>query len=301
MRSLDYKLIRALDAVIKTQSFDKASEHLNITQSAISQRIKQLEQQLAQPVLVRSQPLAATALGEKLLRHYRQVRQLEYELIDQVFPEEKDMLVNIAIAVNADSLASWFLPAISPLLKQHAIELDLQVIDELYTHELLKKGEVYAALSSSEKPVTGCKVIEIGDVRYILCATPEFVNKYFSKGLNQSSLTKAPGVEFDQRITMHRDYIEQFYGVESGQYPCHLVRSSEAFVTMALESVAYCLIPHFQAQEYLDDGRLIDLAPDNHLVRTMYWHCWILERGLHKTISENIIQFGRHLLANSDN
>jgi len=297
MRTFDYKLIHALDTVIQEQSFDKAADMLNITQSAISQRIKQLEQVVAQPVLIRSHPPAATSVGQKLLRHFRQVRQLEYDLIEQILPDEADAIVSISIAVNADTLASWFIPAISPLLKKHTLELNLQVCDETRTKDLLKKGEVYAAMSSQSESFTGCKVEHIGEVDYILCATPEFKERYFSKGMNKSSLCKAPGVEFDQRDTMHSDYIEKYYGLKLGDYPCHVMRSSEAFVTMALAGVAYCLLPHTQANQYLADGTLIDLAPDKPLQRSMYWHSWILEKGVYKEISKCIVKYGRELLS----
>ncbi|MGL6164556.1 MAG: LysR family transcriptional regulator, partial [Aeromonas veronii] len=123
MKELDYKLLRALDAVLQEQNFDRAAKSLHITQSAISQRIKQLEQQFAEPLLIRSQPLQATPLGQKLLAHYRQVHQLELELAGELAPDEPQGPIRISIAVNADSLATWFLPAIAPLLKQHPIEL----------------------------------------------------------------------------------------------------------------------------------------------------------------------------------
>jgi LysR family transcriptional regulator (chromosome initiation inhibitor) len=202
--------------------------------------------------------------------------------------------------VNADTLASWFIPALAELLKKHPIELNLQVVDETNTQALLKRGEVYAALSTDSSSINGCKVAAIGCVDYILCASPNFIKQYFPLGLNVASLQRAPGVEFDYRDTMHSDYIEQHYGVRAGAYPRHKLRSSEAFVSMALEGVAYCLLPHFQAIPYLNSGQLIDLAPNQHLPRSLYWHSWILEKGLHKNISSAIVNYGKKLLSKSN-
>ena len=297
MRTLDYKLLHALDLVITLQSFDKAAELLCISQSAISQRIKQLEKNVAQPVLIRSQPIKTTDLGQKLLRHFRQVRQLEYDLVKEISPDNHQTALPVSIAVNADTLASWFIPALAPLLKRYPIELNLQVVGENNTQELLKRGEVFAALSTQKTSFTGCKLAPIGTVEYILCSSIEFKNQYFSKGITMESLHKAPGAEFDQRDTMHSDYIEQHFGVKSGSYPCHLLRSSEAFVDMALQGLAYCLLPHFQANPYLASDKLIDLAPDKHLSRDLYWHSWILEKGLHKKISSAVINYGQNLLS----
>jgi len=139
--------------------------------------------------------------------------------------------------------------------------------------------------------------VAIGTVNYILCANPDFRNKYFKKGLTKAALHQAPGVEFDQRDTMHSDFIEVNYGLKSGDYPCHRLRSSEAFVEMALQGVAYCLLPDFQAKPYLATGQLVDLLPDNHLPRDLYWHSWILEKGLHKKISQAAINYGQKLLS----
>ena len=297
MRPFDYKLIHALDVVIKEHSFEKAAEQLNISQSAVSQRIKTLEEQMAQPVLIRVQPPQPTRIGEMLLRHFRQVRQLEYDLVDQVKPTNQHTTVPISIAVNADTLASWFIPSLTPLLKSYPIELNLQVCDETKTKELLKRGEVYAALSNQSESFTGCKVELIGDIDYILCATPEFHQQYFEEGLNAHTLRFAPCVEFDQHDTMHKDYIADHFGIHQGDYPCHTVRSSEAFVTMALAGVAYCLLPQNQANAYLKQGQLLDLQPEKHLQRTLYWHSWVLEKGLHKKVSQCVVNYGKALLA----
>lgn len=293
---LDYKLVQALDAVVKEQNFDRAAKLLNITQSAVSQRIKQLEQQFAQPLLVRTQPIAATITGQKLLAHFRQISQLEYELLRDIMPDTQNYAMPVAIAVNADSLASWFIPAISPILKQYNIELNVQVCNETKTQLLLKRGEVFAALSNQADEYPGCHVRLVGQLDYILCATPEFQQRYFADGLTPVALTKAPGVIFDQSDSMHLDYIEQHFGIKAGQYPCHTVRSSEAFVDMALAGIAYCLLPHNQAQQHLDAGDLVDLAPQLHLQHSLYWHSWVLEKGIHKAISEQVINYGKSVL-----
>lgn len=300
MRTLDYKLIHALDVVITEQGFDKAAELLSITQSAISQRIKQLELLIAQPVLIRSQPPRTTEVGQKLLRHFRQVRQLEYDLVAQIMPEEVDAILPVSIAVNADTLSSWFIPALAPLLKRYPIELNLQVENETNTQKLLQRGEVFAAISTHPYHFNGCKISPIGEVDYILCATSEFKSTYFPDGLTLSALKKAPGVNFDQRDLMHSGYIEKHYGLKAGEYPCHTVRSSEAFVKMAIEGVAYCLLPHTQANEYLSTGVLHDLAPHQHLSQMLYWHSWLFEKGIHKDISQTVVRYGIAILSTAE-
>ncbi|WP_235663326.1 ArgP/LysG family DNA-binding transcriptional regulator, partial [Aeromonas caviae] len=199
MKTLDYKLLLALDAVIREQNFERAAQRLHITQSAISQRIKQLEQQFAEPLIIRSQPLQATGLGQKLLAHYRQVRQLELELAGELSPDEPRAPIRVSIAVNADSLATWFLPALAPLLEQYPIELNLLVDDESRTLDRVREGQAFGAVSLQPQPLAGCCVDELGEMRYLLTASPAFVARHFPNGLTAAALAKAPAVAFDQR------------------------------------------------------------------------------------------------------
>ena len=293
--NIDYKLIHALDAVITEKSFENAADKLHITQSAISQRIKQLEQLMAEPLIIRGSPPTATEKGQKLIKHLRQVVQLEYELINDVLPQQLNKPVRISLALNADTLASWFIPAITPILQAQNIELDLHVANELNTQKLLKRGEVYGAISSRDKAVSGCKVQYLGDLQYILCASPRFKQKYFANGLTPENLDKAPAVDFDQNDNMHRSYLHKYFDYSGDSFPCHRVRSSEAFITMALADIAYSILPITQAQPYLKTGELIDLAPNAHLIQQLYWHSWVLEKGVHKTISMQIVRYANNL------
>lgn len=293
MKSLDYKLLQSLDAIIAEQSFDGASKRLNITQSAISQRIKLLEEQCTQPVLVRGTPLKVTALGAKLLSHYQQIMQLESDLLTEINPEKSTSPVPISIALNADSIASWFIPAIADVLKIHNIELDLHVVNESISPDFIKNGKAFAAISDQPTGSPKTKVTPIGNVVYKLCAHPSFKEKYFANGLDTKSLRLAPGINYDHMDNMHYQFIEQHFGLTKGEYPCHRVRSAEGFVNLALNGVAYSLYPEPQIAHYLASGALIDLAPNLQLNQPLYWHSWILEQGLRKVISDQIINWGR--------
>ncbi|QOL25324.1 LysR family transcriptional regulator ArgP [Thalassotalea sp. LPB0316] len=297
VEKLDYKLVMALDSVIAEQSFEGAAKKLHITQSAVSQRIKQLEQWLAQPVLIRSTPIEATAIGQKLLSHYQKIKQLESSLLDELRPELTNTTQQIAIALNADTLATWFIPAMTPVLKTQKIALDLKVANEAVSHELLKKGEVFGAISSQSTSFSGGKAVHLGMLEYVLCASPEFISQYFSSGVNATSLQFAPAISFDSQDTMHTSFIKQHFDLNANDYPRHQVRSSEAFVNMSLAGVAYSLLPTTQAQAFLDNGELIDIAPSLRIQQQLYWHSWHLERGIYREVSQAIVKFAQELLA----
>lgn len=296
MSKFDYKLLHALSTVINEQSFERAANVLCITQSAVSQRIKQLEQQFAQPVLIRSQPIVATTLGKQLLRHYYQVVQLETDLLPQVLPDEPETPITLHIATNADSLATWLIPAISPLIKTHLVEVNMLVEDEVRTVERLKDGQAFGAISVQNTAVKGCQLTELGNLNYILVAAPEFIERYFSQGINAQSLKSAPGVAFDHKDNMHIRFIQEHFELAEGDYPLHAVRSSEAFVNMAKHSAAYCLIAELQIENELATGELVNILPEQKIVETLYWHHWVLLKGVYKAVSDAIITHGKRVL-----
>ena len=297
LAQLDYKLLHALVTVVKAQSFERAAEILFITQSAVSQRIKLLEQNVAQPVLIRTQPLTATELGKKLINHYYQVEQLEADLLPDILNDQPKKPLTIHLATNADSLATWLIPAIAPTIKSNLIELNMLIDDESRTIEKLKGGEAFGAIGLQHKALKGCQSTRLGDFHYVVVASPEFRDTYFKKGINAQTLTLAPGVAFDQKDNMHVQFVEEKYGLKEGDYPLHAVRSSEAFANFAKHGAAYCLISELQIAQELQSGTLVNLLPDYKVVETLYWHRWSLLKGVHKKISDVIIEAGQRVLA----
>ncbi|MCJ2378970.1 LysR family transcriptional regulator ArgP [Vibrio sp. ZSDZ34] len=296
MRGLDYKWVEALDAIVEHGSFEKAAEHLYISQSAVSQRVKQLEKWLAQPVLVRGLPPRPTAVGKKLLGLYRRVRLLEQELVPELASELGDKPLSVSLATNADSLATWLLPSLHELLQTKKIGLNLIVDDEGRTIEKLKNGEVVGAISLESQSILGCVADYLGRVDYLCVASPEFIQRHFSQGVNRETLMKAPAVAYDQHDKMHQKFVNQHFNIAPERILKHTVRSSEAFVKLALSGVAYCLIPRLQIEEELAEGRLIEITPTILLSHRIYWHHWQLESGVLGDVSKAIIEYAREFL-----
>ncbi len=296
MRGLDYKWIEALDAVVKQRSFEGAAEQLYISQSAVSQRIKQLEKWLAQPALVRESPPRPTPAGKKLLGLYRRVRLLEHELVPELMNEEGTQPLSLSIATNADSLATWLLPALSDVMNSRQVELNLAIHGESRTIEKIKSGEVAGAISLEPQPIPGCSADYLGRMDYVCVANPSFHQRYFSDGVNYSTLTKAPAVSYDQYDDLHKKFLHDHFNVPRDSVINHTVGSSEAFVRLALSGVAYCLIPRLQIIEELESGALIDITPGFLLSYRIYWHHWQLESGVLKEISQAILNYAHNHL-----
>ena len=296
MRGLDYKWIEALDAVVKQRSFERAAEQLYISQSAVSQRIKQLEKWLAQPALVRENPPRPTPAGKKLLGLYRRVRLLEHELVPDLMNEDGNRPLSISIATNADSLATWLLPALSDVMKSRQVELNLAIHGESRTIEKIKSGEVAGAISLESQAIPGCSADYLGRMDYVCVASPDFHQRYFSEGVNYTTLRKAPAVSYDQYDDLHKKFLHDHFNVPRDSVINHTVGSSEAFVRLALSGVAYCLIPRLQIIEELESGSLIDITPGFLLSYRIYWHHWQLESGVLKEISQAILSFAHEHL-----
>nr|WP_306416930.1 LysR family transcriptional regulator ArgP [Vibrio sp. D420a] len=293
---MDYKWLEALDSVVNQRSFERAAEHLYISQSAVSQRIKQLEKWLAQPVLIRETPARPTPAGKKLLGLYRRVRLLEHELVPELMNEESSQALSVSIATNADSLATWLLPALSDVMKTRQVELNMAIHGEARTIAKLKNGEVAGAISLESQAIPGCRADYLGRMDYVCVANPEFYQRYFSEGVNYATLMRAPAVSYDQYDDLHKKFLHDHFNVPRDAVINHTVGSSEAFVRIAMSGVAYCLIPRLQIVEELESGSLIDITPGFLLSYRIYWHHWQLESGVLKEISQAILNYAHQHL-----
>ncbi len=294
MKRLDYRALQALDTVIRERGFERAAQKLCITQSAVSQRIKQLEIQFGQPLLVRTVPPKTTEQGQKLLGLLHQVEMLEKEWLGNNQSAGTPLL--LSIAVNADTLATWLLPALKNVLTDLPIRLNLQVEDETRTLERLRRGEAVGVVSSQSQPLPGCLVDPLGALDYLFIASPAFAARYFPKGVTRSALLKAPAVAFDYIDDMHQLFLQQNFDLPPGSVPCHIVNSSEAYVQLAKQGTTCCMIPHLQIAKELSSGELINLTPGLHQRRMLYWHRFAPESNIMRKVTDALVSYARHHL-----
>ncbi len=277
---LDYKLVEALAAVIDEGGFERAARRLNITQSAVSQRIRQLEEALGGPALTRTQPPAPTNPGRLLLRHARRVGLLESELARGLglgaftAGGASENWRTVALAVNADSLATWFVGAVLPVLTRGGLALDLRVDDQERTHEMLRAGEVAGCVSTRPTAMQGCRMTPLGRMRYFCACSPAFAARWFPSGLDLEAARRAPAVVFNRRDTVHDRFLTARLGESPRQAPRHHVPDSERFVDFVAGGAGYGLIPHPQTAPRLASGALVDLAPQTPMDVPLHWHCW---------------------------
>ena len=269
----DYKLLSALAAVVEQAGFERAAQVLGLSQSAISQRIKLLEARIGQPVLIRATPPTPTEIGRRLLNHVQQVRLLERDLQSAVPAlDDEGLPERLRIALNADSLATWWAPAVGDFCAEQHLLLDLVVEDQTVGLKRMRAGEVAACLCASERPVAGARSVLLGAMRYRALASPAFIARHFPDGVSAALLSKTPALVFGPDDFLQHRYLAAL-GVDGG-FEHHLCPSSEGFIRLAEAGLGWGLVPELQVREQLERGLLVELLPDKPIDVPLYWHHW---------------------------
>ncbi len=295
---LDYRGLEALFMVIELQSFEGAASKLHITQSAVSQRIKALEVHYREPVLTRTIPYAPTKLGGHLLGHFKQISILESSLENKI--RSTKTKPHLSIALNRDSLETWFMELMEKKEVLKNINLEVITDDQELTLDYLKKGLVSACVSTSSKEIPGCKVVFLGNMEYILVASPAFTKKYFSKGNIKKSLLNTPALKYDKNDQLNERFLEKFYDLNAQELSFQIIPSVKGFKKYALLGYGYGLLPKIDITEELKAKKLIPLSVNSWKI-PLYWHFWSIELEDYKKFNEEIIHYCNFRLAEKNN
>lgn len=270
---LDYPALAALSAVVRTGTFDAAAALLAVTPSAISQRVKGLEERLGAPLVVRSTPCRPTEAGARLVAHFDQVELLEHDVLAGDLPWAAHIGAarpQLKIALNADSLATWFPAAAARFMQTQTATLSITLDDEAETSKRLQLGEVVAAVTTAGKAVAGCRTVSLGALRYVATATPGYRDKYFPDGISAARLAEAPTLRFSPRDELQLRWIEQTVG-RHVEAPTHWVPSTHGFLDFTLAGAGWSLTPEPLAAPLLAAGRLVDLRGGATVDVPLFW------------------------------
>lgn len=269
---MDYEAIKTLESVIRNQNFERAAKELFITQSAVSQRVNQLEVEYGQRLLIRELPYRATGLGETILSHYRKVISLEQSLdLNPAFESATKPIVKISM--NVDSLEIWFMKVLQNPDIAKLINLQITVDDEKYTLNYLKSGRVDLSIGTIKTPVSNHDCLHLGSMTYALVASPEFKKKYFPKKVSEADFTKIPALIFNERDDLQSAYLKQHFQF-SGSYPTTSIPSTAGSKAAIISGFGYGLQPIMDIQKELKSKALVLVAADKTFKRELYLHHW---------------------------
>lgn len=263
---IDPGQLAALVAVHRHGSFDRAAAALNVTPSAVSQRIRALEDRLGAVLILRGQPCTATASALRLVRHAETVALMEREALADLRPKDAPR-PTLRIAVTADSLAAWVLPALASV---EGVTFDIVIDDQDHSLDWLRRGDVLGAITSHGASVQGCDTHPLGVMRYLATASPAYVARWFSQGVSAETIGQAPAMTFNLKDRLQADWVAEVLGRRM-PFPTHWIASSQSFVDGALLGLGWGMNPDMLIAGHLAAGRLVELVPGTPLDVALYW------------------------------
>jgi len=291
MSTYDPAALECLAAIVEEGGFERAAQRLNVTQSAVSQRLRALETQVGSVLIVRSRPLKPTSAGQLLLKHTRQMRLLRADL-DRDLQELAPSALGgarederIAIAINADSIATWALDALDALVHQR-LPLEIVVDDQDFTQEWLRSGQVLGCVTTLKQALRGCKVVPLGAMRYVAVASRDYAERHLPQGLTAHNFREVSFLSFNRKDDMQAEFVARACGLKRVALNHLFVPSSEGQVRAVAAGWGAGVVPELLVRKSLAEGALVDLAPGHALPIALYWHCWNLESQVLDTLTQ---------------
>jgi LysR family transcriptional regulator (chromosome initiation inhibitor) len=296
---LDYASLSAVAVVVREGSFERAARALNVTPSAISQRVKQLEDRLGGVLIVRGQPCSATEMGRLICRHVEQVGMLEHEL-HGTLPRllaggSADERVTIRVAVNADSLGTWFIRAMAAFLGADRALLDVAIDDQEHTQQWLRAGDVLAAVTADSRPLQGCDGVALGKLKYCAVASPEYVRRHFPEGVTAAALATAPSLKFNPKDRLQAQWVRGICRRDV-DVPAHWLPSTQAFIDASVAGIGWAMNPQSLVAAHLRDGSLVELVPGRLLSVPLYWQHTRLQMPMLARLTKAVVSASRAAL-----
>ena len=294
---LDYAALSALAAVVREGSFERAARALHVTPSAVSQRVRLLEERIGCALVVRGQPCLPTETGRRLCQHIDRVHLLEQELHDTLpgLVPEGVARVTVPIAVNADSLITWFTPALSAFAAEAPVLMHVAVDDQDHTAEWLRSGAVLAAVTGNVQPPAGCNSRPLGSMRYLAVASPAYVAHYFADGVSAASLAVAPSLVFNSKDELQTRWVERLCQ-RHVELPRHTLPSASAFVTATVAGMGWGLQPQSLIASQLHDGSLVELVASSPLDVPLHWQQARAASALLDGLTRRVMEAAREAL-----
>jgi LysR family transcriptional regulator (chromosome initiation inhibitor) len=294
---LDYASLSAVATVVREGSFERAARALNVTPSAISQRVKQLEERLGGVLIVRGQPCTATAMGRSICRHVEQVGMLEHELHGMLpsLAGRAEEPMTMRVAVNADSLGTWFIGAMATFLDADRVLLDVAIDDQEHTQEWLRTGDVLAAVTADAQPVQGCDSIPLGKLKYCAVASPGYVRRHFPDGVTAAALAAAPSLKFNPKDRLQTQWVRHVCK-RNIDVPAHWLPSTQAFIDASVAGIGWAMNPQALVASHLRDGSLVELVPGRLLSVPLYWQHTRLHMPMLARLTKAVVSASRAAL-----
>lgn len=299
---IDPELAATVAAVVEEGTLDAAARRLHLTPSAVSQRLSTLEARVGHRLVVRTRPARATPAGAAVLRYARQVALAEHDLGSDLGAESEGGRPRLPVAVNADSLGTWFIEPLARFTGEHDVEIELHREDQDRTAELLEAGTVVAAVTSQGRPVPGCRSTSLGRLVYRAVAAPAWLARWAPDGVTDQVLATAPSVQYDlgdrlqSRWLQGRSTTGSSGSLAPDRPPRHLVPATHDYGRAVAHGMGWGMLPDEQAAPLLADGRVLPLEGPPVEVE-LHWQRWAGASALLEALTDHVVAVAAHRLA----
>jgi LysR family transcriptional regulator (chromosome initiation inhibitor) len=294
----EYPLLEALAAVVREGTFESAARALNITQSAVSQRVKLLEERTGAILIARGRPCVATEYGQQLYRHVEQVQLLEHDVRKNLISIEdpsSGMPAVVRIAVNSDSLATWFPEVILRAGTELNISFDIVPDDQEHTAERLRSGDALAAVTAEANPLHGCRRVPLGAIEYLAVASPRFMASKFRDGVSREAVSNATHLVYDRKDLLPQQWVLNAFG-EPAPLVGHWLPSFSGYLACCLNGTGWGMMPRLTLEPHLDDGSLVELVSGTSVIVHLYWQSSGSGSEIMKVLSSTVVEVARKYL-----
>ena len=258
MARIEIKHLRTLVALRECGSLVDAAQRIHLTQSALSHQLKELEDRLGQPVVIRkSKPLKFTDSGERLL-------QLADTILPQVDQTEQEILLLAAgksgrlhIAIECHSCFEWLIPTLDDYrVDWPEVEIDLISGFNFDPLPALTRSELDLVITSNPAPLAGITYIPLFEYEALLCVAKQHPlaskERIEPEDFATETLIAYP-------VEKERLDLFQYFLTPAGISPA-AVRTSE-LTLMIIQLVAsgrgVCVLPNWAITDYLAKGYVV--------------------------------------------
>jgi len=299
MRNYDPDALECLAAIVEQGGFERAAVRLSITQSAVSQRLRALEAQVGTVLLVRSRPVKPTSAGRLLIKHAMQMRLLRADLetdLQDLAPGASKEEDRVSIAINADSIATWALGALDPLIHT-GLPLEIITDDQDFTHDWLREGLVLGCVTTLKQALRGCKVVPLGAMHYVAVASSSYAQAHCPEGLMPHNFRDIAFVAFNRKDDGPAEFVARALGLRRVALNQRFVPSAEGQLRATLSGWGAAVLPRLRVQTHLESGDLVNLTPAHALPVDLYWHCWNLDSQVIDRLTAALVGAAEQALA----
>ncbi len=271
---IELRHLNTLLAVAESGRLSLAAERLNLTQSALSHQLRELETRLGLSLFDRSsRPLRPTPAGRQVLAVARQVipeiERLETELRRLARGEAG----RLAIASECHSCLDWLLPR---LARYHArwpqVELDVQLVAGLDALPRLLAGTLDVVLTPDRRDLPGLAWQPLFDYELLLVTARDHA-------LGARPWVEPADLAGQTLLTypVERARLDVFtrFLWPAGVEPMRVrpVESTTLLIELAALEQGVCVLPDWACSTALREGRISDHKLGRHGLKGRLWAC----------------------------